>query len=196
MLGDLSSSSVWRSRPIAVAGTLLSFLLLILIIVITDELSSPVLVVAEHENIEEYRLDTQKKQELYKQWTLFENQKHFTWNLRSTKIIFWVSMLTTMSGIAFAFWQFAEASIEERSAGLQDELELKTQLISLAFKTRSVAALVLFVSLAYLLIYVIFVYPMRSIPTFGQTAHGGDMVENSGINKTEIEQDRFLYKDE
>ena len=63
-------------------------------------------------------------------------------------------------GRAFSFWQFSNAERIERSAGLSDEFELKTNVASIAFKTRSIAALVLFVSIAYLMIYTVFVYPI------------------------------------
>jgi len=66
--------------------------------------------------------------------------------------------------MGLSFWQFMEASGEADKASNVDELELKTKLVSLAFKSRSVAALIMFMSIAYLLIYVLLVYPIRYTP--------------------------------
>lgn len=97
----------------------------------------------------------------YVVWTLKFRESTFEWSLRSTKIIFWVSMLISVSGIMFAFWQFLDASNKDQRAVEADELEIKTQMASIAFKSRSLASLVLFVSIAYLLIYVRFVHPIN-----------------------------------
>lgn len=98
----------------------------------------------------------------YAIWTLKFRESTFEWNLRSTKIIFWVSIIVSMSGMMFAFWQFLDAGNKDQRAAEADELEVKTQMASIAFKSRSLASLVLFVSIAYLLIYVTFVYPIKS----------------------------------
>ena len=111
-----------------------------------------------------YRISTAKSYEIYRQWTISENQRVFDWHLRSTKIIFWVSILVSIIGISFSFWQFSEASRDAQKAAESDEMEIKTQLISLAFKSRSIAASIMFISVAYLLIYVVLVYPIRHTP--------------------------------
>jgi hypothetical protein len=96
-------------------------------------------------------------------WTLEQGRANFEWSQRSTRYIFWVSMLITVSGIAFAFWQFARASQFDRESAERDEVELKTQLASLSFKTRSVATLVLVVSLGYLGLYVGFLHGVEPV---------------------------------
>jgi hypothetical protein len=112
----------------------------------------------------EYRADTERHYQRYIQWTIEENYRIFDWHMRSTKIIFWVSMLVSVSGMAFSFWQFVEAAKDEKRAIEADELEMRTQLVSLAFKSRSVAALLMFLAVAYLLIYVTLVYPISYMP--------------------------------
>jgi hypothetical protein len=100
----------------------------------------------------------------YEIWTLSSKIKSFEWNLRSTKYLFWLSMLVSLSGVVFAFWQFAQASRFDRAQGEHDELAFKSLMANLSFKSRSVASLVLFVSIAYLMIYTAFVYPIRIVP--------------------------------
>lgn len=107
-----------------------------------------------------YSAETNKAHEMYRAWVVRYHQRTFEWTMRSTKVIFWVSIIVAISGISFAFWQFVEAAHKETKALEADELELKTQLVSVAFKSRSVAALVMFMSIAYLLIYIYFVYPI------------------------------------
>ena len=115
-------------------------------------------------DLDEYRISTAKSYEIYRQWTISENKRIFDWHLRSTKIIFWVSILVAIIGFGFSFWQFVEASNHVQKATDTEQMKLKTKLISLAFKSRSIAALIMFISVAYLLIYVILVYPIRNIP--------------------------------
>lgn len=112
-----------------------------------------------------YQNDTEIMHELYRQWVIRQNIEVFEWQMRSTKVLFWVSILVTICGIGFAFWQFVDASTEERSARSVNEMEVKSQIISLAFKSRSIAALVLFVSIAYFIVYVTLVYPVKDPPT-------------------------------
>ncbi|MBU3029363.1 hypothetical protein [Paracoccus marinaquae] len=107
----------------------------------------------------------------YSIWTLEQAKTNFQWSLRSSQYIFWVSMLISVSGICFAFWQFAQAGQFDRASSERDEVEVKTELASLSFKTRSVATFVLMISLLYLLIYVGFLYgvdvvegPLRERP--------------------------------
>jgi hypothetical protein len=94
-------------------------------------------------------------------------QRAFSWHARSTKIIFWLSMFVAISGLVLAFWQFTTSVKEAERAVEENELTIKTELISLAFKSRSIAALILFLSVAYLTLYTLFIYPIReagSIP--------------------------------
>ena len=94
-------------------------------------------------------------------WSLQQQKEGFEWHLRSAIYIFWVTILISVSGIAFAFWQFARAELFDRAAAEADEMEVRTQMASLSFRSRSVASLVLFVSIAYLALYTIVVHPMR-----------------------------------
>lgn len=99
----------------------------------------------------------------YSIWTLEQARTNFQWSVRSAQYIFWISMIISLSGICFAFWQFAQASQFDRVQVERDEFEVKTELASLSFKTRSVATFVLMVSLIYLLIYVKFLYGVQVV---------------------------------
>uniref|UniRef100_UPI0040570DEF hypothetical protein n=1 Tax=Candidatus Electronema sp. TaxID=2698783 RepID=UPI0040570DEF len=118
---------------------------------------------ANDHSIETYQLETSKAIELYNQWVVNNNRRIFEWQARSTKIIFYVSILMTITGMSFAFWQFIEASHSEKIATEEDQLEVKTQLVSLAFKSRSLATFMMFISLAYMLIYVTVIYPVKPV---------------------------------
>lgn len=107
----------------------------------------------------------------YSIWTLEQAKRNFQWSLRSAQYIFWISMLISVSGICFAFWQFAQASQFDRASAERDEVTVRTELASMSFKTRPVATFVLLISLLYLLIYVGFLYgvdvvegPLRERP--------------------------------
>lgn len=94
-------------------------------------------------------------------WMMDNQRDVFEWSLRSSRYLFWLSVVVSVSGIAFAFWQFVRAEQFDRARAEADEMEIKTQMASLSFKARSMAALVLFVSIAYLMIYAVFVYPIQ-----------------------------------
>ena len=106
----------------------------------------------------EYEIVRDRHRREYAIWTTENLRRVYEWDLRSAKYIFWISAFISLSGIAFAFWQFAQASSIDREMTQHDELEIKTQLASLSFKSRSIASLVLFVSVAYMLIFTIFLH--------------------------------------
>lgn len=99
----------------------------------------------------------------FNRWAINQNRRIFEWHSRSSRIIFWMSLLITVTGIAFSFWQFVSANQTEKSALEVDELELKSQFISMAFKSRSLASFMMMVSLAYFTIYLMLVYPVRQV---------------------------------
>jgi hypothetical protein len=105
----------------------------------------------------------QHQRHAYAIWTMDFQRDAFEWNLRSTRYLFWLSVVVSVSGIAFAFWQFVRAEQFDRARTEADEMEVKTQMASLSFKARSMAALVLFVSIVYLTLYAVFVYPIQII---------------------------------
>jgi hypothetical protein len=152
-------------QPAAVAGAILAVLVMLLLLLFVDEsfLSDPDIEVGSDTELAAEQIETGKAVEKYNQWTLSENRRIFDWHSRSTKILFWTSILITITGMAFSFWQFVEASHSEESARKTEQLEVKTQLVSLAFKSRSLATFMMFISLAYLLIYVTMVYPVRPV---------------------------------
>lgn len=99
--------------------------------------------------------------ETYTQWRLRQLEQMYNWQARSTKIIFWLSMFISVSGVGFSFWQFVASAKEAEKASQENEIEVKSQLISLSLKSRSIAALVLFVSMAYLTLYALLIYPIK-----------------------------------
>jgi hypothetical protein len=147
-----------------VATPIISILLLILLLVWTDERTflTPSLTQSAPTATENAQAETVVIRERYKQWAAQHTVAIHAWHIRSTKIIFWVSILVSAFGIGFSFWQFIEAGKAESSASHQDQLELKTQLVTLAFKSRSLATFMMFCSLAYLMIYITLVYPIRN----------------------------------
>ena len=71
-------------------------------------------------------------------------------------------MAITVSGLVFCYWQFWDASSIARQSETA-ELQVKTEAFSLALKSKSIGALVLFVSVIYLAIYAKFIYPIEVI---------------------------------
>ena len=119
-----------------------------------------------NKSIEVHMSDTKKYSQLYSQWTMQENIRVFEWHLRSTKILFGTSILIAIMGMGFSFWQFHEAAESQRISREVEEIEIKTQMISLALKSRSMASLLLFVSIVYIISYSIFVYPLKVMPDY------------------------------
>jgi Trk-type K+ transport system membrane component len=134
--------------------------------------------------------------ENYSQWRLSHLEQVYTWQARSTKIIFWLSMLISVSGVGFSFWQFLASAKEAEKASQENEIEIKSQLISLSLKSRSIAALVLFVSMAYLALYTLLIYPIRLTsaavpgPQSQSTLSDGKSAQpkDAGIPKSLIDQ--------
>lgn len=84
--------------------------------------------------------------------------------LRSTKFLFWLSTLVSVSGIVFSFWQFAKADEYDKRASEADEVSLKNAVAEFSFKSRSIASFILLLSLIYLFVYVKFLYPIQNLP--------------------------------
>lgn len=109
--------------------------------------------------------------ELFIVWQYSLNQRVFEWSLSSGKLIFWISIGITLSGLIFCFWQFWEASSIRRQTET-DEIQLKTEVFSLALKTKSIGALILFVSIAYMAIYAVFIYPIEMVDVWASSTSG------------------------
>lgn len=185
-----------KQNPSNVAMSIGAVLVIVLFLLMVDEyaLQPTALLPSQGLSLVDYSTQTDKAYEMYRVWVVRQHQRAFEWHARSTKVIFWVSMLVAISGISFAFWQFADASQKETKALEAEELELKTQLVSLAFKSRSVAALVMFMSIAYLLIYVILVYPVKYVPQSPMDSRQGTLTksieadEKAGKAKKRVDQ--------
>jgi len=98
-------------------------------------------------------------EESYKIWIFSLNQRVFEWSLLSGKMIFWLSVMVTASGLVLSFWQFWEASNVIRQSE-EGELRLSSEGFSVAFKFKSIGAVILLLSVAYLSIYAKFIYPI------------------------------------
>lgn len=169
--------------PLLVA---LSILVVFVLILATILLDSRIFAVAPFEpdaarSVADYDDLYVKARYEYALWALEERRLHFDWNLRSTKYIFWVSMVVSISGVCFSFWQFAQAAQFDRLQREVEEVAFKSQMASLSFRTRSVASLVLLVSIIYLMIYVAFLYPIRNVPdrAFEDRAETGETAETT-----------------
>lgn len=143
-----------------------------------------------------YQQYPKNREMYYKDWEFYHVRSVFEWNLRSGKYLFWLSVLISVSGIVFAYAQFRSAERTEHLADRKpsrdsspnpgdgsagdvgasdgnegpstdaDILIVKTQLASIAFKAKSIAALTLFVSIVYCIMYVVFVYRLEPVPPF------------------------------
>jgi len=127
-------------------------------------------------SLNDVREQTTRMYEAHDQWRLSYIQRTYEWQARSTKVIFWLSMLISVSGVGLSFWQFVASAKEAANAAQENEMEIKSKLISLAFKSRSIAALVLFVSMAYLALYTALIYPIKE----NTEARAGQPSQNSG----------------
>ena len=152
-----------RTVATVIAITFIFLVLFSLLIIEEYLLSIPNFETNSEKDLSSYKTDTEISVQLYNQWSINENRRVFEWHARSTKVLFWVSIFITVTGISFAFWQFVEASQKDEKATKADSLELKTALISLGFKSRSLATFMMFISIAYLLIYVTLVYPIQIV---------------------------------
>jgi len=150
-----------------------SFVILLVLLLVLVSLDSWIsgneeLVPQRSGAIEVDRANTEHVREAYQRWVFEHRIRAFSWHERSTKIIFWLSMFVAISGLGLSFWQFTTSVKEAEKATEENELTIKTELISLAFKSRSIAALILFLSVAYLAIYALFIYPLKEVATAQQ----------------------------
>ena len=111
--------------------------------------------------------DVSTCEQLYKIWIFSLNQRVFEWSLLSGKMIFWLSAMVTVSGLVLSFWQFWEASNVTRKSET-GELHLTSEVFSIAFKFKSMGAMLLLVSVVYLAIYAKFIYPIEIVDIWPQ----------------------------
>ena len=121
-------------------------------------------------------------EELYEIWIISLNQRVFEWSLSSGKMIFWLSVMLTISGMVFSFWQFWEASNVTRQSET-GELHLTSEALTIAFKFKSIGAMMLFLSVVYLAIYAIFIYPINVVDIW------------SSLSRSEMNRHLDVYED-
>ena len=160
------------TQPLRVALSVLGLVIFILVLVAVDEnvfRDQGPFGLPEGSSLREDQIRTAQTYEVYRQWVYHERQRAFSWHARSTKIVFYVFVLFSVSGMTFSFWQFVASTREARRALELEEtqLEMKTQLLSLALKSRSMAAVVLVISVAYFLVYALFIYPLNDATSRG-----------------------------
>lgn len=166
---------------VAISIVILVSLLLLFSIIVEIWIKTPE--IDDNKTLTQYREETAKSWEIYVRWTHEFHQSTYRWQALSTKIIFWISILVPISGIVFSFWQFVEATKEvrhfreignkkdrtkasnaqrdDKNGGQFDYFSFQNQIMSIAFKTRSVASLIMFISVAYLIIYGTLIYPIN-----------------------------------
>lgn len=152
-----------RVSPAPILLSILAVLLTVLVLAYLDweQLRPPPVALDAELSLQGQWEAEQRRRYEHVIWMMDNQRDVFEWSLRSSRYLFWLSVVVSVSGIAFAFWQFVRAETFDRARAEADEMEIKTQMASLSFKARSMAALVLFVSIAYLMIYAVFVYPIQ-----------------------------------
>jgi hypothetical protein len=158
------------TKPIAIAASILVAVLVILLLVLIDRVAfrAPSWQVPVDISLDSHYEMLQHHQIQHAIWTFAQQKEGFEWNLRSEMYIFWVTILIAVSGVAFAFWQFARAEQFDRAAAEADEFAVKTQMASLSFRSRSMASLVMFISIVYLGIYATLIHPIKTQATGAQ----------------------------
>lgn len=107
----------------------------------------------------------------YETYLIFEmknNQANFEWNLKSTKIIFWMVIFLVFSGILFSGVQFYKATLEKKIRSKspdQNQLntEIEANLKGIKISTPILGVIILVISLAFFYLYLIYVYPIIQI---------------------------------
>lgn len=98
----------------------------------------------------------------------FEHRKEvFSWQLYSSKLIFWCVLLLVFSGICFSGIQFYK-SIRKEQAGGEDATEDSVTEFEASAKGIKVTSpvlgvIILVISLAFFYLYLVYVYPIREI---------------------------------
>lgn len=156
------------TRPLVIGFSMILAILLIFLLIFLDqkvfhESNLGFRKLSDYKDVSSY---LEVHQIEYMVWTMKENVEHHEWNLRSTKILFWLSIFVSISGIIFSFWQFSKADEFERRFSESDEVVIKNSTAEISFKSRSIASFVLVLSLVYLIIYVKFLYPIEYSPVF------------------------------
>jgi hypothetical protein len=89
----------------------------------------------------------------------------FRWQGFSTKVMFWIVILLTLSGLAFAgvqFWlTFRHYDPRKHPEAPKMDAEAKVSASGLEFKTPVLGVTVLFISMAFLFLYMRYVYPIE-----------------------------------
>jgi hypothetical protein len=111
----------------------------------------------------------------YNVFVLQERIRILTWYRKTTTVIFWMVVLATLAGLFMSWLQFRASLVikpaSQSAVSPSDpteqpahEIELKAMELSVAFKSQSLAALVLFISLLFFGLYVRYVYPLQPVP--------------------------------
>jgi hypothetical protein len=101
--------------------------------------------------------------------SLEHNRRVFEWQLRSSRIIFWVVLGLVLIGLIFSGLQFWKAFRARRpiskteSRDMQTELEISTRGVRVSSSVLGVIILV--ISLAFLYLFLVHVYPIEHVRT-------------------------------
>ena len=149
-----------RYIGLALVFLLLFSLLLLVIVLLTSYFTG--MSGSREITISSCESDITECNKLFRIWSYSLNQRIFEWSLFSGRMIFWLSALVTVSGLAFSFWQFWEAFSMTRKSE-SSEFHFSPERLAMAVKVKSIGALVLLLSIAYLAIYAEFIYPIDMI---------------------------------
>ena len=100
----------------------------------------------------------------YWMWVNDFSQRSWEWHLLTTKIIFFVVMFIVLFGIFVSWLQFRHdlSSVAAPSEGeTNPAYDVSASLQSVSVKSKTIGAVVLLASTGFLLMYLIYVYPMH-----------------------------------
>ena len=90
----------------------------------------------------------------------------FEWQLRATKIIFFVVLLLVFVGIYFAAVQFHRGAAASRraEAGAEEEMtEVDLSVKGVKVRSPVLGVIILVISLAFFYLYLVYVYPIQNV---------------------------------
>ena len=89
----------------------------------------------------------------YEKGQLARNERVFTWQDISSKVMFGLVLLLVLTGLGFAIYQFRTAA----------DIDLSVSTGGLHIKTTLVGVVVLAMSMVFLYLYLFFVYPIKNV---------------------------------
>lgn len=85
----------------------------------------------------------------------------FSWQMTSTKVIFFMVNLLVLAGIFFSWMQFKKGLSEKEAPTTETEVELSIK--SIKIKSSIIGLIILVLSLVFFYLYLVYIYPIREI---------------------------------